>query len=161
MGNPTSYSSGSAAIRWSADHQQFATNTQVVYADHSKIMLESKLRLPKQAAGIVSPCKNNCLLCLLLCLCSRNLIVVQLCISGSWKPFFFFFCHRESIISLKRKYLKSDMEDTLSISHANMDATLDIIAKEGCSSLLDEVFMDLEVRTFFLRKPQVLFRKKK
>ncbi|KAM4907734.1 exocyst complex component 3 isoform 2-T3 [Sylvia borin] len=51
---------------------------------------------------------------------------------------------KESIISLKRKYLKSDMEDTLSISHANMDATLDVIAKEGCSSLLDEVFMDLE-----------------
>uniref|UniRef100_A0A674HH54 Exocyst complex component 3 n=1 Tax=Taeniopygia guttata TaxID=59729 RepID=A0A674HH54_TAEGU len=54
---------------------------------------------------------------------------------------------KESIISLKRKYLKSDMEDTLSISHANMDATLDIIAKEGCSSLLDEVFMDLETMT--------------
>ncbi|KAJ7395080.1 Exocyst complex component 3 [Pitangus sulphuratus] len=51
---------------------------------------------------------------------------------------------KESIISLKRKYLKMEMEDTLSISHANMDATLDIIAKEGCSSLLDEVFMDLE-----------------
>lgn len=65
-----------------------------------------------------------------------------------------FYCHRESIISLKRKYLKSDMEDTLSISHANMDATLDIIAKEGCSSLLDEVFMDLEVRIFFLKKPR-------
>uniref|UniRef100_A0A8D0EPF5 Exocyst complex component 3 n=1 Tax=Strix occidentalis caurina TaxID=311401 RepID=A0A8D0EPF5_STROC len=51
---------------------------------------------------------------------------------------------KESIISLKRKYLKIEMEDTLSSSHASMDATLDIIAKEGCSSLLDEVFMDLE-----------------
>ncbi|NXX54972.1 EXOC3 protein, partial [Scopus umbretta] len=51
---------------------------------------------------------------------------------------------KESIISLKRKYLKIEMEDTLSISHTSMDATLDTIAKEGCSSLLDEVFMDLE-----------------
>ncbi|NXJ92146.1 EXOC3 protein, partial [Corythaixoides concolor] len=51
---------------------------------------------------------------------------------------------KESIISLKRKYLKNEMEDTLSISHTSMDATLDVIAKEGCSSLLDEVFMDLE-----------------
>jgi len=60
-------------------------------------------------------------------------------------------CHRESIISLKRKYLKIEMEDTSS-SHTSMDATLDIIAKEGCFSLLDEVFMDLEVRVFFLKK---------
>lgn len=60
-------------------------------------------------------------------------------------------CHRESIISLKRKYLKVELEDTLSSSHASMDAILDIIAKEGCSSLLDEVFMDLEVGTFFLK----------
>ncbi|NXJ08004.1 EXOC3 protein, partial [Odontophorus gujanensis] len=51
---------------------------------------------------------------------------------------------KESIISLKRKYLKVEMEETLSSSHASMDAILDIIAKEGCSSLLDEVFMDLE-----------------
>uniref|UniRef100_U3IRB3 Exocyst complex component 3 n=1 Tax=Anas platyrhynchos platyrhynchos TaxID=8840 RepID=U3IRB3_ANAPP len=51
---------------------------------------------------------------------------------------------KESIISLKRKYLKVELEDTLSSSHASMDAILDIIAKEGCSSLLDEVFMDLE-----------------
>lgn len=36
-----------------------------------------------------------------------------------------------------------------------MDATLDIIAKEGCSSLLDEVFIDLEVELFFpLEKTQ-------
>ncbi|KAM6281493.1 exocyst complex component 3 isoform 2-T2 [Porphyrio hochstetteri] len=54
---------------------------------------------------------------------------------------------KESIISLKRKYLKIDMEDTLSSSHTSMDATLDVIAKEGCSSLLDEVFMDLETMT--------------
>lgn len=53
------------------------------------------------------------------------------------------------------------MEDTLSISHANMDATLDIIAKEGCSSLLDEVFMDLEVRTCFLKKPRSIIYKEK
>lgn len=46
------------------------------------------------------------------------------------------------------------MEDTLSSSHTSMDATLDIIAKEGCSSLLDEVFMDLEVRDFFSSKQQ-------
>lgn len=70
-------------------------------------------------------------------------------------------CHRESIISLKRKYLKIEMEDTLSSSHTSMDATLDIIAKEGCSSLLDEVFMDLEVRTFFLKKTEVVFYKEK
>lgn len=44
------------------------------------------------------------------------------------------------------------MEDTLSSSHTNMDATLDIIAKEGCSSLLDEVFIDLEVELFFPQK---------
>uniref|UniRef100_A0A8C3J6W5 Exocyst complex component 3 n=1 Tax=Calidris pygmaea TaxID=425635 RepID=A0A8C3J6W5_9CHAR len=54
---------------------------------------------------------------------------------------------KESIISLKRKYLKIEMEDALSSSHTSMDATLDIIAKEGCSSLLDEVFMDLETMT--------------
>uniref|UniRef100_A0A8B9QIA5 Exocyst complex component 3 n=1 Tax=Apteryx owenii TaxID=8824 RepID=A0A8B9QIA5_APTOW len=54
---------------------------------------------------------------------------------------------KESIISLKRKYLKIEMEDTLSSSHTNMDVILDIIAKEGCSSLLDEVFMDLETMT--------------
>uniref|UniRef100_A0A8C3BDD3 Exocyst complex component 3 n=1 Tax=Cairina moschata TaxID=8855 RepID=A0A8C3BDD3_CAIMO len=54
---------------------------------------------------------------------------------------------KESIISLKRKYLKVELEDTLSSSHASMDAILDIIAKEGCSSLLDEVFMDLETMT--------------
>lgn len=77
------------------------------------------------------------------------------------KKTLFFSHHRESIISLKRKYLKSDMEDTLSISHANMDATLDIIAKEGCSSLLDEVFMDLEVRTYLLKNPEVFFIKEK
>lgn len=46
------------------------------------------------------------------------------------------------------------MEETLSSSHASMDVILDIIAKEGCSSLLDEVFMDLEVGTFFLKTKQ-------
>ncbi|XP_067425911.1 exocyst complex component 3 isoform X2 [Emydura macquarii macquarii] len=54
---------------------------------------------------------------------------------------------KESIISLKRKYLKNEMEEGMSSSHANMDVILDIIAKEGCSSLLDEVFMDLEKMT--------------
>lgn len=68
-------------------------------------------------------------------------------------------CHRESIISLKRKYLKVEMEETLSSSHASMDAILDIIAKEGCSSLLDEVFMDLEVGTFFPQKKQQKHKK--
>lgn len=70
-------------------------------------------------------------------------------------------CHRESIISLKRKYLKVELEDTLSSSHASMDAILDIIAKEGCSSLLDEVFMDLEVGTFFLKNKSTTKQTKK
>lgn len=65
---------------------------------------------------------------------------------------------RESIISLKRKYLKNEMEEGMSSSHANMDVILDIIAKEGCSSLLDEVFMDLEVGTFFLHKSLIYMK---
>ncbi|XP_019395577.1 PREDICTED: exocyst complex component 3 [Crocodylus porosus] len=51
---------------------------------------------------------------------------------------------KDSIISLKRKYLKNEMEGGMPSSHANMDMILDVTAKEGCSSLLDEVFMDLE-----------------
>lgn len=31
------------------------------------------------------------------------------------------------------------------LSQPSMDGTLDAIAKEGCSSLLEEVFLDLEV----------------
>lgn len=42
-----------------------------------------------------------------------------------------------------------------------MDATLDVIAKEGCSSLLDEVFMDLEVSTFFLKNPRSIILERK
>ena len=33
----------------------------------------------------------------------------------------------------------------MSLSQPSMDGILDIIAKEGCSSLLEEVFLDLEV----------------
>lgn len=80
---------------------------------------------------------------------SENLVAMHLL---QWMMKGLVICHRESIISLKRKYLKVEMEETLSSSHASMDAILDIIAKEGCSSLLDEVFMDLEVGTFFLKQ---------
>ncbi|XP_029445801.1 exocyst complex component 3 [Rhinatrema bivittatum] len=51
---------------------------------------------------------------------------------------------KESIISLKRKYLRNGTEEGMLANHSNMDVTLDNIAKEGCLSLLDEVFMDLE-----------------
>nr|XP_033785595.1 exocyst complex component 3 isoform X2 [Geotrypetes seraphini] len=54
------------------------------------------------------------------------------------------FLIRESIISLKRKYLRNDMEEGMLTNHSNMDMILETIAKEGCLSLLDEVFMDLE-----------------
>lgn len=37
----------------------------------------------------------------------------------------------------------------LTSSHAGIDAVLDDVAKEGCASLLDEVFMDLEVKFYF------------
>lgn len=51
---------------------------------------------------------------------------------------------KESIISLKRKYLKPETEESLCQSQPSMDGILDAIAKEGCSSLLEEVFLDLE-----------------
>ncbi|XP_054847999.1 exocyst complex component 3 [Eublepharis macularius] len=51
---------------------------------------------------------------------------------------------KDSIISLKKKYLTPMMEDIMASSHACIYAVLDDVAKEGCSSLLDEVFMDLE-----------------
>ncbi|XP_010341378.3 exocyst complex component 3 [Saimiri boliviensis] len=51
---------------------------------------------------------------------------------------------KESIVSLKRKYLKNDVEEGVSLSQPNMDGILDAIAKEGCSGLLEEVFLDLE-----------------
>ncbi|XP_077347999.1 exocyst complex component 3 isoform X2 [Lithobates pipiens] len=50
---------------------------------------------------------------------------------------------KESIISLKRKYLRSE-EDVMASGSANMDSILENIASEGCRSLLDEVFLDLE-----------------
>ena len=49
---------------------------------------------------------------------------------------------RESINSLKRKYSQSS-EPTA--SDANIEKTLNEVAKEGCQFLLDEVFLDLEV----------------
>ncbi|XP_072268037.1 exocyst complex component 3 isoform X2 [Pyxicephalus adspersus] len=49
---------------------------------------------------------------------------------------------KESIVSLKRKYLSE--EDVLAFGSTNMDSILDNIANEGCKSLLDEVFLDLE-----------------
>lgn len=52
---------------------------------------------------------------------------------------------RESIVSLKRKYLKHEAEEGISLSQPSMDGVLDAIAKEGCGSLLEEVFLDLEV----------------
>ncbi|XP_038626775.1 exocyst complex component 3 [Tachyglossus aculeatus] len=51
---------------------------------------------------------------------------------------------KESIVSLKRKYLKNEAEERLPMTHLNMDVILDSIAKDGCCSLLDEVFLDLE-----------------
>lgn len=48
-------------------------------------------------------------------------------------------------MSLKKKYLKSEVEEGMAPSQPNMDGILDAIAKEGCSSLLEEVFLDLEV----------------
>uniref|UniRef100_G3RCY2 Exocyst complex component 3 n=2 Tax=Gorilla gorilla gorilla TaxID=9595 RepID=G3RCY2_GORGO len=51
---------------------------------------------------------------------------------------------KESIVSLKRKYLKNEVEEGVSLSQPSMDGILDAIAKEGCSGLLEEVFLDLE-----------------
>ncbi|XP_061045072.1 exocyst complex component 3 isoform X1 [Eubalaena glacialis] len=51
---------------------------------------------------------------------------------------------KESIVSLKRKYLQHDTEEGVSLSQPSMDGLLDAIAEEGCSSLLEEVFLDLE-----------------
>nr|XP_030712341.1 exocyst complex component 3 isoform X1 [Globicephala melas]XP_030712342.1 exocyst complex component 3 isoform X1 [Globicephala melas]XP_030712343.1 exocyst complex component 3 isoform X1 [Globicephala melas]XP_030712344.1 exocyst complex component 3 isoform X1 [Globicephala melas] len=51
---------------------------------------------------------------------------------------------RESIVSLKRKYLQHDADEGVSLSQPSMDGLLDAIAEEGCSSLLEEVFLDLE-----------------
>lgn len=41
--------------------------------------------------------------------------------------------------------MKSDVEEGVSLSQPSMDGILDAIAKAGCSSLLEEVFLDLEV----------------
>lgn len=46
---------------------------------------------------------------------------------------------------MKRKYLKSSGEEDVSLSQPSMDGVLDAIADEGCRSLLEEVFLDLEV----------------
>ncbi|XP_044090402.1 exocyst complex component 3 isoform X3 [Neovison vison] len=51
---------------------------------------------------------------------------------------------KESIVSLKRKYLRSETEEGVSLTQPSMDGILDTIAQEGCSSLLEEVFLDLE-----------------
>uniref|UniRef100_G3UFA9 Exocyst complex component 3 n=1 Tax=Loxodonta africana TaxID=9785 RepID=G3UFA9_LOXAF len=45
---------------------------------------------------------------------------------------------KEFIVSLKKK------KEGMSVSQPSMDVVLDTIAKEGCSSLLEEVFLDLE-----------------
>ncbi|XP_055991053.1 exocyst complex component 3 [Sorex fumeus] len=51
---------------------------------------------------------------------------------------------KESVVSLKRKYMKSSLDPDLSLSQPSVDGILDSIAQEGCSSLLEEVFLDLE-----------------
>ncbi|KAK2497409.1 hypothetical protein MC885_019286 [Smutsia gigantea] len=51
---------------------------------------------------------------------------------------------KESIVSLKRKYLKNEAEESTSLSQPSVDGILDTIAREGCGSLLEEVFLDLE-----------------
>ncbi|MEE6508311.1 hypothetical protein FKM82_020344 [Ascaphus truei] len=53
---------------------------------------------------------------------------------------------KESFVSLKRKYLPNE-EDGMASSSSAVDSTLDVIAKDGCNRLLDEVFMDLEKMT--------------
>lgn len=50
---------------------------------------------------------------------------------------------RESVNSLKRKYCQSPGPTE---SDAPIERTLNEVAKEGCQYLLDEVFLDLEVR---------------
>lgn len=50
---------------------------------------------------------------------------------------------RESINSLKRKYSQSSEPTD---SDAAIERTLNEVAKEGCQFLLDEVFLDLEVK---------------
>ena len=55
---------------------------------------------------------------------------------------------RESINSLKRKYSQSSLPTD---SDAAIEKTLNEVAKEGCQFLLDEVFLDLEVRTAGVR----------
>lgn len=50
---------------------------------------------------------------------------------------------RESINSLKRKYSRSSEATE---SDAAIERTLNEVVKEGCQFLLDEVFLDLEVR---------------
>ncbi|XP_049715477.1 exocyst complex component 3 isoform X3 [Elephas maximus indicus] len=65
---------------------------------------------------------------------------------------------KESIVSLKKKYLKSDTEEGMSVSQPSMDVVLDTIAKEGCSSLLEEVFLDLEVGYWGLEEGRLGWR---
>lgn len=51
---------------------------------------------------------------------------------------------KESIVSLKRKYFKKEVEEGIPLSQPNMDRILDAIAKKCCSSQMEEVFLDLE-----------------
>ncbi|XP_069762511.1 exocyst complex component 3 isoform X1 [Narcine bancroftii] len=53
---------------------------------------------------------------------------------------------KESLNSLKRKYTKFEleMEEDHYSDQPTIQGTLDVIAKEGCAFLLDEVFLDLK-----------------
>lgn len=51
---------------------------------------------------------------------------------------------QESMVSLKRKYLRPDSEEAVALSQSSMDSVLDNIATEGWNDLLEEVFLDLE-----------------
>ncbi|XP_005999796.1 exocyst complex component 3 [Latimeria chalumnae] len=51
---------------------------------------------------------------------------------------------KESVTSLKERYMKYELEEEMPMDYPDTDGPLDNIAKGTCSFLLDEAFMDLE-----------------